>query len=86
MSEGSLNEVKLIGRLGKDPDLRTMPSGDSVCNILLATSETYKKEDKVEKHTEWHNITFFNKRADNVAQYCKKGSRVFIAGKLHTSK
>ena len=88
MSEGTLNEVKLLGRLGKDPDLRTMPSGDSVCNIILATNETYKdkRNDKLEKHTQWHTVSFFGKRAENVGKYCHKGSRVFIEGRLHTIK
>lgn len=76
----SLNLVQLIGRLGKDPSVKSMPSGDNVCNFSLATSEKHK--DKTV--TEWHNIVAFSKLADISSKYLKKGSLVYISGKLKT--
>lgn len=83
-----INKVILIGNLGRDPELRYMPSGGAVVNITLATSETWKDKSSGEskERTEWHNVVFFNKLAEIVAQYLKKGSRVYVEGSLRTRK
>lgn len=83
-----VNKVILIGNLGRDPELRYMPSGGAVVNITLATSDTWKDKSSGEtkERTEWHNVVFFNKLAEVVAQYLKKGSRVFVEGSLRTRK
>jgi single-strand DNA-binding protein len=83
-----INLVVLVGRLGKDPEVKYMPSGDPVANFSLATSESWKDKTSGEKkeRTEWHNITAFGKLAEICAQYLKKGSQVYIQGKLRTDK
>lgn len=83
-----INKVILIGNLGRDPELRYMPSGGAVVNITLATSESWKDKSSGEskERTEWHNVVFFNKLAEIVAQYLKKGSRVYVEGALRTRK
>ena len=86
---GSLNKVLLIGRLGKDPELREFPSGGKVCNFSLATSETWKDSTSGERQerTSWHNIAIFNERLAEIAeQYLRKGSQVYIEGQLETRK
>ena len=86
---GSLNKVLLIGRLGKDPELREFPSGGKVCNFSLATSETWKDASTGERQerTSWHNIAIFNERLAEIAeQYLRKGSQVYIEGQLETRK
>tara|TARA_A100001035_G_scaffold223017_1_gene183446 strand:+ start:520 stop:1026 length:507 start_codon:yes stop_codon:yes gene_type:complete len=86
---GSLNKVLLIGRLGKDPELREFPSGGKVCNFSLATSETWKDSSTGERQerTSWHNIAIFNERLAEIAeQYLRKGSQVYIEGQLETRK
>ena len=86
---GSLNKVLLIGRLGKDPELREFPSGGKVCNFSLATSETWKDSNTGERQerTSWHNIAIFNERLAEIAeQYLRKGSQVYIEGQLETRK
>ena len=86
---GSLNKVLLIGRLGKDPELREFPSGGKVCNFSLATSETWKDSSTGERQerTSWHNIAIFNERRAEIAeQYLRKGSQVYIEGQLETRK
>lgn len=83
-----LNKVQIIGHLGADPDQRFMPSGKAVTNIRVATSETWKDKqtgDKKEK-TEWHSIVFFEKLAEIAGEYLRKGSQVYIEGKLQTRK
>lgn len=81
----SLNKVMLIGNLGKDPDVRTIPSGVKVTNFPIATSESYndKNGQRVEK-TEWHNIVMWRGLAEVAEKYLKKGNPVFIEGKLQT--
>lgn len=81
----SLNKVMLIGNLGKDPEVRAIPSGIKVANFSIATSESYTGKDgnKVEK-TEWHNIVMWRGLADVAEKYLKKGSPVFIEGRLQT--
>lgn len=83
----SVNKVILIGHLGKDPELKAMPSGKSVCNFSVATSESWKDQsgEKKEK-TEWHNIVIFDKLADICGKYLHKGSLVYLCGKLQTRK
>jgi len=80
----SLNRVELIGRLGKDPELKTV--GElSVCNMTLATSESWKnKSGNVQEATEWHRIVVWNKLAEICGEHLKKGSRVYFEGKLQT--
>ena len=73
-----VNKVILIGNLGKDPDVRTTQNGSQVAKFSLATSEKYKNEEK----TQWHNITCFGKQAETVQKYLKKGSKIFVDGKL----
>ncbi|MDP6616772.1 MAG: single-stranded DNA-binding protein [Gammaproteobacteria bacterium] len=83
-----VNKVILIGNLGKDPDTKYMPSGDCVCNFSLATTESWNDKtsgDKVEK-TEWHNIVMFRRLAEIAGEYLRKGSQVYIEGKLQTRK
>jgi len=86
MSKG-VNKVILIGNLGSDPDVRFTPNGNAVCNMSLATDESYKNKDgqKVDK-TEWHRVSMFGKLAEIAGQYLTKGSQVYIEGKLETRK
>jgi len=83
-----VNKVILVGNLGKDPEMRYMPSGDAVANFSIATTESWNDRqsgEKVEK-TEWHNIVVFRKLAEICGEYLRKGSQVYIEGKLQTSK
>ena len=82
-----LNKVQIIGRLGKDPDLRYSQSGTPIANLSVATDESYKDRDgnKVER-TEWHRITCFQRVAENCAAYLAKGSLVYVEGSLTTRK
>lgn len=82
-----LNKVILIGRLGKDPETRYMPNGDAVCNFSVATSESWKDQSgqRVER-TEWHNITIYRRLAEITGQYLKKGSQVYLEGKIQSRK
>jgi single-strand DNA-binding protein len=84
----SLNKVILIGNLGKDPETRYAPSGDAICNITVATSETWKDKTSGEKkeQTEWHRVVFFGRLAEIAAQYLRKGSQVYVEGRLQTRK
>ena len=84
----SVNKVIIIGNLGKEPDTRYMPNGDAVCNITVATTDTWKDKDSGEKKeaTEWHRIVFFRKLAEIANQYLRKGSQVYIEGALKTRK
>ena len=84
----SVNKVMLLGNLGRDPEVRTFPNGDSVCNFSIATSTSWKDKvsgDKKEK-TEWHNIVMYRKLAEIAGEYLKKGSSIFIEGSLQTRK
>lgn len=84
----SLNKVILIGNLGKDPETRYAPSGDAICNLTIATSESWKDKATGEKkeQTEWHRVVMFQKLAEIAAQYLAKGSSVYIEGRLQTRK
>ncbi len=81
----SVNKVILVGNLGADPDLRSTTSGQSVCELRLATSEkwTDKQGEKQEK-TEWHRVILWDKAADNAAKYLEKGRQVYVEGKIET--
>lgn len=83
----SVNKVILIGRLGKDPETRYMPNGEAVTNAALATSENWKdKTGEKQEKTEWHNLVFYRRLAEIAGEYLKKGSQVYIEGKLQTRK
>ena len=83
----SVNKVILVGRLGKDPETRYMPSGEAVTNATLATSENWKdKTGEKQEKTEWHNLVFYRRLAEIAGEYLKKGSQVYIEGKLQTRK
>ena len=83
-----INKVIIVGRLGTDPEMRTMPNGDPVAKISLATSESWTDKQTGEKRqqTEWHSVIAFRKLAEIMAQYLKKGGQVYIEGKLRTRK
>jgi len=84
----SVNKVIIIGHLGADPEVRYAPNGNAVANIRVATTETWKDKESGEKkeQTEWHRIVFFNRLAEVVGEYLKKGSAVYVEGKLVTRK
>jgi single-strand DNA-binding protein len=84
----SVNKVILVGNLGADPEVRYLPSGDAVANIRLATTDRYKDKASGEfkEMTEWHRIAFFGRLAEIVNEYLKKGSSVYIEGRLRTRK
>jgi single-strand DNA-binding protein len=81
-----VNKVILVGNLGADPETRYMPSGSAVTNIRIATSESWKDKESGEQkeRTEWHRVTFYNRLAEVAAEYLKKGSQVYIEGRLRT--
>lgn len=81
-----VNKVILVGNLGADPETRYMPSGGAVTNIRIATSESWKDKQTGEQkdRTEWHRITFYNRLAEVAGEYLKKGSQVYVEGKLRT--
>ncbi|MGQ0501561.1 MAG: single-stranded DNA-binding protein [Panacagrimonas sp.] len=82
-----INKVILIGNLGKDPDAKTFANGGSVTNVTLATSESWKDKDgQQQERTEWHNVVFHNKLGEIVAQYLRKGSKVYVEGSIRTRK
>jgi len=83
-----VNKVILIGNLGRDPEVRYSPSGSAVTNITLATSESWKDKNSGEKQekTEWHRVVFFGRLAEIAGEYLKKGSQVFVEGRLQTRK
>ncbi|MFK0378114.1 single-stranded DNA-binding protein [Pandoraea sp. NPDC090278] len=84
----SVNKVILVGNLGADPEVRYMPSGDAVANIRLATTDRYKDKQSGEfkEMTEWHRVSFFGRLAEIVNEYLKKGSSVYIEGRIRTRK
>ena len=86
---GSVNKVILVGNLGRDPEIRSMNSGDKVCNLSLATSERWKDRNSGEQQerTEWHRVVVFDQKLIEVCEkYVKKGSKLFIEGQLQTRK
>ena len=83
----SVNKVILVGRLGKDPETRFMTNGEAVTNVTLATSENWKdKSGEKQEKTEWHNLTFYRRLAEIAGEYLKKGSMIYVEGKLATRK
>ena len=83
-----VNKVILIGNLGQDPEVKYMPNGNAVANITVATSESWKDKNTGENvdKTEWHRVVFFRRLAEIVGEYLKKGSKIYIEGKLQTRK
>lgn len=83
-----VNKVILIGNLGNDPEVRYTPSGSAVANVNLATSETWrdKQSGELQDRTEWHRVVFFNRLAEIVGEYLRKGSKIYVEGTLRTRK
>jgi len=88
MASRGVNKVILVGNLGKDPEIRYMPSGGAVANVTVATSESWKDKNTGEQkeQTEWHRVVFFNRLAEVVGEYLKKGSKIYVEGALQTRK
>jgi single-strand DNA-binding protein len=83
----SVNKVILIGNLGRDPETRYMPDGGAITNISIATTEQWKdKQGEKQEKTEWHRVAFFGKLAEIAGEYLKKGSQVYVEGRLQTRK
>ncbi|VEJ20852.1 single-stranded DNA-binding protein [Neisseria animaloris] len=84
----SLNKVILIGNLGRDPEVRYMPNGEAVCNFSIATSEVWndRNSGQRQERTEWHNITLYRRLAEVAGQYLRKGSSVYIEGRIQSRK
>jgi single-strand DNA-binding protein len=84
----SVNKVILVGNLGADPEVRYLPSGDAVANIRLATTDRYKDKTsgEMKEATEWHRVSFFGRLAEIVNEYVKKGSSIYIEGRIRTRK
>ena len=83
----SLNQAMLIGNLGKDPELKTTNNGTSFCNLSVATSESWiGKDGNKNQKTEWHNIVVWKQLAENCCKYLKKGSKIYLQGKIQTEK
>ena len=88
MANSGINKVILIGRLGRDPEVRYANNGNAIANVSIATSESWKDKntgEPVEK-TEWHRVVFFRRLAEIVGEYLKKGSQVYVEGRLQTRK
>ena len=83
-----INKVILVGNLGNDPDVRTMPNGDAVAKISVATSESWNDKNTSERRevTEWHRIVFYRRQAEVAGEYLRKGSKVYVEGRLRTRK
>ena len=88
MASRGVNKVILIGNLGQDPEIRYMPNGGAVANLTLATSESWrdKQTNEMREKTEWHRVAIFGKLAEIAGEYLKKGSQVYIEGRLRTRK
>ena len=84
----SVNKVIIVGNLGRDPESRTFPSGDQVCNVTIATTDKWKDKQtgEMREATEWHRVTFNGRLAEIAAQYLRKGSQVYVEGSLRTRK
>ena len=83
----SVNRATLIGRLGKDPEVRYMPGGEAIANITLATSETWKdKSGEKQERTEWHRVSMFGRLGEIAGEYLKKGSLIYVEGRIQTRK
>ena len=88
MASRGVNKVILVGNLGRDPEVRYLPSGSAVTNLNLATSSAWKDKTsgEIQERTEWHRVVTFNRLAEVAAEYLKKGSKVYIEGSLRTQK
>ncbi len=88
MATRGVNKVILIGNLGQDPDVRYMPNGNAVANVSLATSESWKDKNsgETQERTEWHRVVFFRRLAEIAGEYLKKGSKIYVEGRLQTRK
>lgn len=84
----SINKVIIIGNVGKDPEVRYMPSGSAICNVTVATSRQWKNKESGDKmeETEWHRVSLFDRQAEIAGEYLKKGSSVYFEGRLKTRK
>src|SRR6059058_2218664 len=83
----SVNKVIIVGNLGRDPETRYMPEGGAITNISVATTEKWKdKNGEMQEKTEWHRVAFFGKLAEIAGEYLKKGSQVYVEGRLQTRK
>ncbi len=84
----SVNKVIIVGNLGKDPEVRYMPSGGAICNVNVATTRQWKNKESGEKQeeTDWHRIVFFDRLAEIAGEYLKKGRSVYVEGRLRTRK
>lgn len=83
----SVNKVILVGNLGRDPEVRYLPDGGAVTNISVATTDTWKdKSGEKQERTEWHRVAFFGKLAEIAGEYLKKGSQIYVEGRLQTRK
>ena len=81
-----VNKVIILGNLGNDPETSSMPNGNAVAKVSIATSEKWKKDGQENERTEWHRVVFFGKLAEIVGQYLKKGSKVYVEGQLRTNQ
>lgn len=83
-----INKVIIVGNLGNDPEIRTMPNGDAVAKISVATSESWvdKNTNKRKTQTDWHSIVFYRRQAEVAGEYLRKGSKVYVEGRLRTRK
>ncbi len=88
MASKGVNKVILIGNLGNDPEIKFLTNGDAVCNLSIATSESWKDKStgQPQERTEWHRVVFFRKPAEIIGEYTKKGSKLYIEGSLQTRK
>ena len=88
MASRGINKVILVGNLGGDPEVRYMPNGNAACNVSLATSESWKDKQTGEQkeRTEWHNLSFYRRLAEIAGEYLRKGSQVYVEGRLQTRK
>lgn len=87
MASRGVNKVILVGNLGNDPEVRYMPNGNAVANLSIATSESWKdQQGQQQERTEWHRVTMYRKLAEIAGQYLKKGSQIYLEGKLQTRK
>ena len=87
MATKGVNKVILVGNLGQDPEVRYMPNGNAVANVSLATSESWKDQSgQMQEKTEWHRLTMYRRLAEVAGEYLKKGSQIYVEGKLQTRK
>ena len=84
----SVNKVIIVGNLGRDPEMRTFPSGDQVANVTLATTDKWrdKQTGETKEHTEWHRLVFNGRLAEIAGQYLRKGSQIYVEGSIRTRK